>query len=508
MTGTSQTLHRMARGTGIVFAGTLISMLFGFLSRAVIARGFPTSEYGVFNLALTVLSIALTVATLGFPNAIPREIAFYREREPEKVERIIPTAIFITGITAVVTAFVIFLFAGNISVLFHEDRLVKALRVMILALPFSSLIAILISISRGFGRVREKVYFQNIAYPLLWFSFVGIAVLLKLEFYYVFITYVMAQGLTLLFLTFDTLRIGLIKPASPDFKLGKKLVRFSIPLMFSGILWTIMSWTDTLMLGYYKTSEVVGLYNAASPLARLLPVFLYSAGFIYPPLATALYAHGKIGELKRVYQVLTKWIFLLTLPIFALMFLFPEATIAFLFGERYVSASAALQILSLGFMFHTFLGLNGMSLVVVGENDFDMYSNALSALVNVLLNAALIPPYGIEGAATATAVSYFVANVLKSFRLYQKTKIHPFSLNYVKLLAISFALLGIIKVLKLHVANIFYALPILVGFLVVYFLLVLLSRSVDREDVELLLAIERRTGVDLGLIKKILGRFV
>ena len=82
MSEASQALQKIARGTGIVFAGTVISMFFGFLSRAVIARHFSTSEYGVFNLALTVLSIALVVATLGFQNALPRGVSFYREREP------------------------------------------------------------------------------------------------------------------------------------------------------------------------------------------------------------------------------------------------------------------------------------------------------------------------------------------------------------------------------------------------------------------------------------------
>ncbi|AAL80906.1 hypothetical protein PF0782 [Pyrococcus furiosus DSM 3638] len=62
----SRALQRISRGTGIIFAGTVISMLFSFLSRAIIARNFSTSEYGVFNLALTVLSIALVIATLGF----------------------------------------------------------------------------------------------------------------------------------------------------------------------------------------------------------------------------------------------------------------------------------------------------------------------------------------------------------------------------------------------------------------------------------------------------------
>ncbi|MGQ4892975.1 MAG: polysaccharide biosynthesis C-terminal domain-containing protein, partial [Candidatus Njordarchaeia archaeon] len=114
----------------------------------------------------------------------------------------------------------------------------------------------------------------------------------------------------------------------------------------------------------------------------------------------------------------------------------------------------------------------------------------------------------LEGAAIATAVSYFVANVFRSFWLYRKVKIHPFSWNYVKPLVISFVFLGGLKALNLKVTNIWYAVPILIIFLAVYFLLVLFSKSVDREDVELLLAVEKKLGVDLGIIKKILKRFV
>lgn len=50
--------QRIARDTGIIFAGTVISMLFGFLSRDTIAR---EAEYGVFNLVLTVMSIGLGI---------------------------------------------------------------------------------------------------------------------------------------------------------------------------------------------------------------------------------------------------------------------------------------------------------------------------------------------------------------------------------------------------------------------------------------------------------------
>jgi len=46
----NKVLQGIVRGTKIVFVGTIISMLFGFLSVAVIARFFSKAEYGVFHL--------------------------------------------------------------------------------------------------------------------------------------------------------------------------------------------------------------------------------------------------------------------------------------------------------------------------------------------------------------------------------------------------------------------------------------------------------------------------
>lgn len=148
-----------------------------------------------------------------------------------------------------------------------------------------------------------------------------------------------------------------------------------------------MNWTDTLMLGYDKSSDVVGLYNAAAPIARLVPIFLNFAGFLYAPIAAQLYAQGELKEMGRTYQILTKWIFCLTLPIFSMMFLFPETIIYFFFGDKYLSVAPALQILALGFTFHTFLGLNGMSLVVIGDTKANR--KYFSALSNVIIKCSL-----------------------------------------------------------------------------------------------------------------------
>ncbi len=505
----SQALQKIARGTGIVFAGTVISMLLGFLGRALIARYFETSQYGVYSLALTIISIGLILTTLGFQNSLPREISVYKEKYPSKVKNLISTAFLIVLFNSILILIFLNFAAPFTMELFHEKNLPSVLKIMSLALPFSALTATIISVSRGFGRVRERVYFQNIVYPLLFLVLVGIGILLNADFSFIFFAYVIAQALTFITLFLEAKRKKFFKfQLFLDLTLGKKLIIFSIPLLLTGILGYVMNWTDTLMLGYYRSSEVVGIYNAASPLARLLPIFLNSAGFIYMPIASSLYAQGKLREMGRVYQILTKWVFLLTLPIFSMMFLFPEVTISFFFGTKYLEATEALRILALGFMFHIFLGLNGLSLVVIGDTNFNFIANLFAAISNVILNVLLIPRYGIVGAAVATATSYFVANVLRSLKLYQRTKIHPFSWNYVKPLIISFLLLGAVQQMKLRVSNIWEAIVILAAFLTLYFGLVLLSKSIDREDINLLLAIEKKLGVNVGLLKKILKRFV
>jgi len=509
MSQESRVLHKIARGAGIVFLGTVISMFFGFISRMIIVRYFTVSEFGLYSLTLTVINIVLVLVSLGFYDGVSREIAFYKEKEPSKVNEIASTSIFIIFLSSITFFILTFFGSDAIAQLLNQEELSTFIKIMAFVIPFSAMNGLIISFSRGFGRVKEQVYFGNIFSPILWLIFITLLAVLSLPFMSVFYAYLLVQILLSLVLFFYIYRLNLFEiKFPPNFKLGKELISFSLPLLITSILGFIMNWTDTLMLGYYKSAALVGLYNAAAPLARLISIFLGSIGFLYIPIASQLYAKGKIKEMGRNYQILTKWIFLLTLPIFSIMFLFPEAVISFIYGSKYVAASQVLRILASTAMFHIFLGLNGMSLVILKESKFIVFASLISAILNVVLNIMLIPPYGIFGAAIASLGAYVIGNSLSSLRLYQTTGIHPFSLNYVKPLAISFVLLGTIQILDLKIFNIWYVVPILAVFLLVYFFLVLLSKSVDKEDIELFLVVEKKLGVDLKIIKKILKRFV
>jgi O-antigen/teichoic acid export membrane protein len=395
----------------------------------------------------------------------------------------------------------------------HSNDLSAILRIMSITIPFSILSVTVLSIFRGFGVVEPKVYFSDVLQQILRISFFATVVFFGLALTgaaYAYLGVIVITSIALVVYAAKKVPtlVGKVRDYEP---MRKELLYFSLPLFGRGILAIIITSTDKLMLGYFETPEAVGLYSVAVSLANFIPIVLTSLLFIYVPIVSQLYAKNHFEEIKRTYAVLTKWIFSAALPIFLIMFLFPDAVLNIIYGARYVQAGIALQILALGFFTHSFLGPNGATLVVMGRTKLVLMNALVRTIMNVVLNLLLIPPMGIAGAAIASAIALTTGNVLASIELYLISKTHPFTKNYLKPVVISILLVIVIYIL---VRNIFDVLSVwmlitfFILFLVVYGLSMLFTRSFDDEDVMLLLAIEKRVGVDFGPIKKILKRFV
>jgi O-antigen/teichoic acid export membrane protein len=491
-------IGKIARGTGIVFAGTVVAMLLNFFSRALLARHFDRYHYGSFTLTTTIISIAVTVALLGFSNGLPREVSHYIKRDPERVDRVVSTGLLLSILSSIITAAFLILLSPSLARLLKDDLLSENLNIAAFAVPFIVILMVLVGVSRGYGRVRENFYYRNISQPLLFLALIAGGILLGEDFSFVFVAYLISWALPGIVLAIESYLRGILPRRLLVFekKVALELLVFSLPLMLTGILDYVMGWTDSIMLGYYYGPERVGLYNGAAPIARVLPVFLNSMGFIYMPIATAFYTEGDINGLERIYRSTTKWAFLLTLPLFLTAFAFPRATILLVFGRKYVEASTALRILSIGFTFHVAMGLNAMTLLAIGRTYDNLVGNALAAALNIILNLLLIPIYGINGAAVATAVSYIGANIYRTWRLRKETGIHPFGGPYIKALLIG----GITVAVTLLVGDSGSVLKALVTVVLTYALFLLafiLSGCIEDDDVKLLEMISKRTGLNL-----------
>jgi O-antigen/teichoic acid export membrane protein len=135
-----------------------------------------------------------------------------------------------------------------------------------------------------------------------------------------------------------------------------------------------------------------------------------------------LYAAGEIERLQRVVTTAARAVLLVSLPIAAPLILFGDWLLSF-FGPNFTTGRTALAILTAGQLFNVAIGSVGQLLVMTGHEGDAARGIGIGALLNIVLCAALIPRWGMEGAATATATSTIAWNLLMAVWVYKRLRI-------------------------------------------------------------------------------------
>jgi PST family polysaccharide transporter len=197
------------------------------------------------------------------------------------------------------------------------------------------------------------------------------------------------------------------------------LLRDSWPLMITGAAIALHLHIDKVMLGLYLSDADVGVYSAASRIRTALGFVPQAIAASALPLLSdeSVGSHAYYRKFQRLFDAMT-WT---GLVIAASVALLSGPIVSLVFGSEYARSVAILAMLMLPVPM-TFWGTAGQKLVVV-ENvtTISLVRSSLGALINIALNAFLIPRFGVLGAAIATAVSFFVQDVL-AFAFFAPTR--------------------------------------------------------------------------------------
>jgi O-antigen/teichoic acid export membrane protein len=502
----SKSLGKIAKGATIAFSGMLTFTFFEFVTRIIIARYAAPHEYGVFSIGFALLNIFVMVSCLGLQGGITRCIAYFRGKgENEKVAGIVYSSLQLSAAAGLFFFLVLFFSSEYLKEIFHLEQS-AVLKLFAIAIPFLTVVEILSYIFIGFDRIKEKVFFRDILMYLLRFSCIAFAIIIGFDFHGMMYAYLLPTVIVAIAFTGYTAKNLAIK-LKVNAAIRKKLLYFSIPLLASSISILVMQRIDTLMLGYFKTADAVGLYNSAYPIAQLIPIFLSSIILIYIPISSQLYSKNRIDEMRRNYAVLTKWTLASTLPFFLVIFLFPDAVVVSIFGPFYAQAGDALRILSIGGFIQVFFGPNAATLVIIGKTKLNMVDDIIGAVMNVILNLLLIPVMGILGAAIASTAAFSTVAVLKSAQIYWMHRLHPFTWNYLKPVVVSGVIVTAIFLFFGPVHFVWMLAVILFVFIAVYGMSLVVTRSLDEEDVMILLEIEKVISLDASGMKRLLRKF-
>lgn len=498
-------LKLLAKSSFVFLVGILISKALSYVFRVVIARYLHSEVYGLFSIASSVTDCLTAVFALGLGAGLVRYIAIYRGKEEQsKINHLIKTSLIIVTFTGILGAIFIFSISNFISInIFHDSNLIIFLKWFSIVIPFAVFSTIFICTLQAYEKIQMVSFIRNILYNIVELTVLIPLVLIGFGVNSLILSYI-AGALSMLIASFIFCKYSLpsiFKKYSLNKNVKKQLnielFSYSWPLIFLGLINFVFYSTDTFLIGYFLNASEVGIYNIAVPIASLLSIVPNLFLILFLPLITKEYARKKSDLVKETSKQVGKWIFLLILPFFILMFLFPGALINLLFGPEYIAAVNSLRLLSVGtFIFSIFM-ISENLISMAGKSKVVILNLLTTSMINVALSWVLIPRYGISGAAFATMSSYIIWSIITMIQAKRYTSVIPLKRKMLLILIVS-----LIPTILLLVARKIFPINtitlILLGsmFLLIYILLMFLTKCFDENDLMILKAIKNR------LIKK------
>lgn len=254
---------------------------------------------------------------------------------------------------------------------------------------------------------------------------------------------------------------------------------------------TVYTNLDQVMLGFMKTETDVGYYHAAVRIKEILVAIVTSLGAVLLPRVSYYIQNGMMEEFRRITKKAINFVFVFASPLMLYFIIFAKEGILLLSGSDFMGAVIPMQILMPTVLFIGLTGLLGIQILVpLGRERMVLYSVIAGAVVDLIINALLIPKMAASGAAIGTLIAEAVVLLVQLFVLRKDNIGEAFApVQYWKIVvAMAAGSAASFWVLFLHVGNIFILLISAVLFFAVYAgVLLLLKEPMAREIIDIVI---------------------
>jgi O-antigen/teichoic acid export membrane protein len=203
-----------------------------------------------------------------------------------------------------------------------------------------------------------------------------------------------------------------------DRVLYRGMQRFGLPLVPAALALIAINFSDRFFLVRLADLNEVGLYEIGVRIASAMVLLLTAFRTAWPAFA---YSIEDEDEARGTYAFVLTYLVVVASWVAAALALLSPWLVRLLTTPEFYEGSRVVG--PLAFAFAVYAGYIVVSIGVgrARRTQFNWVVTGLAALVNIGLNLALIPAYGMMGAAVATVVAYavlFVAMAWYSQRIY------------------------------------------------------------------------------------------
>jgi polysaccharide transporter, PST family len=398
--------QRTLQNVGWLSGEHLFNLVASFLISAWLARYLGPSQFGIYNYAISFVSLFGFLTILGLDGIVTRELV----TQPQNKDQILGTTWLLRLGGSSVSLLLILL----LSQLLIDDAAVK---IMVAIVAVGALFEAFGNVDMWFKARTESQYSALARSSALVVSALLTAALILMRAPLLAFVVVIPARQAVKAVSFliayqwagHNARIW-----RHNWSMAWSYLRESWPLILSFASALIYLKIDQVMLGSMMDSREVGVYSVAARLSETW-YFLGTtiAISVFPSMIKARAESApRYQNLLQDLYTLAAW---LAVAIAVVVTIVARPLILLVFGPEYADASTILSI-HVWTCPAVFMGaILTKWLIAEKLYMFSLTRNLFGAVANVLLNLVLIPPYGAVGSALATLLSYMIAHYLACF---------------------------------------------------------------------------------------------
>lgn len=409
--------RHVARTAWVVALPVIGGLGLSLVLSIALARWLGAAEYGTYAYVTSWVAVLGMASVFGLDTTLVREIPTYAANAAWGLMKGLVR--WADGVTLLVALGLIGLALLARMLLVGEAGSLPPLIWLMagLLVPLAALARIQQSVLRGLGRAAASQVPEAVLIPILMLVFLVVAALTgdvvpsaehALVAQVVALGVALAVAFTLVYRAIPTVA----RTAEPQY-LARRWLKTSGRMFLLTSLSTINGRIGILMLGVIATPEVVGPYSAALRGASFVSLALNVTVLAVAPTIASAYSAGQMVRLQLLVRQVSVIALIGGIPV-ALALVVWGRSFLLVFGPAFADAGTALTILTLGELVNIAAGPVATVLAMTGHERDAVVGLAAGTALNAALCLILIPPWGIEGAAVASAAGLALWNVLLS----------------------------------------------------------------------------------------------
>lgn len=439
----------LAKNTAIVSIGKICTQLITFFLLPVYTAVLSNEEYGVVDLLNTLTSLLLPIATLQIEQGIFRYLLDCRENKEKQTTLITTVSKFILVQFAI--CILIFLCA---SPFIHNEYKYFLMANLLMGI----LSSISLQICRGLGDNKTYAVGSFITGALTVILNVIFIVAFKWGAYGMLIATAISNLLCAIYVFVKKKIYKYIDIKQNDKKLLKDIVKYSVPLIPNMISWWIVSASDRTIISAVIGVAQNGIYSAANKFSGIFST-LYSVFNLTWTESASININSEDRDefFSKIFDFIVRFFGSLCLGTIAVMpFVFE-----ILVNEKFAESYYQIPILILGSVFNILVSFLGSVYVAKKLTKEIAKTSIIAAIINIVVNIALINQIGLYAASISTVIAYFAMFIYRWIDVKKYVSIKT-NKTLIAVLSVSFLVAIITYYLKMKIISIVVLLAVII----------------------------------------------